>query len=238
MLVDIIIPAYNPGKYLASAIKSCLNQRYKNYTITVIDDNSTEDLQETLRRYPSVKYIRNEENIGPGASRNVGIRATNGDLISLLDADDIMYSNKLKISVETFKRKPKIGMTCGNYQILVKRVKLKRPFYKNPIKIDHASLMKRNFVASGSTTIKRSVLDDVGLFNEKYWIAEDYDMWIRIAEKYPIEYIHQILYYYSVIPRGGSLTQQKDKKEEHIQNIAEIKQASRDRLGIKVINDK
>ncbi|NQY07253.1 MAG: glycosyltransferase family 2 protein, partial [Flavobacteriaceae bacterium] len=107
----IIIPAYNPGKYLASAIKSCLNQRYKNYTITVVDDNSTEDLKETLRRYPSVNYIRNEENIGPGASRNVGIRATNGDLVSLLDADDIMHSRKLKETIKAFKKKPNIGMT-------------------------------------------------------------------------------------------------------------------------------
>ena len=238
MLVDIIIPAYNPGKYLASAIKSCLNQRYKNYTITVVDDNSTEDLKEILRRYPSVNYIRNKENIGPGASRNVGIRATNGDLVSLLDADDIMHSRKLKVTIDTFRKKQNIGMTCGNYQVLVRRVKLKKPFYKNPIGINHAALMRRNFIASGSTTIKRSVLNDVGLFSEKYWIGEDYDMWIRIAEQYPIEYIHQILYYYSVIPRGDSLTQQKDRREEHIENIAEIKQASRDRLGIKVINDK
>jgi len=231
MLVDIIIPAYNPGKYLKSAIKSCIHQRYKNYTITVVDDNSTEDVKGMLKRYPSINYIRNEENIGPGASRNVGIKATSGDLISLLDADDIMHSNKLKLSVDTFNKRPNIGMTCGNYQILVNRVRLKRPFYRNPIKIDHAALMRRNFVASGSTTIKRSVLDDVGLFDEKYWIAEDYDMWIRIAEQYPIEYIHEILYYYSVIPRGDSLTQRRDRKEEHIQNIEDIKQASTERLN-------
>ena len=55
MLVDIIIPAYNPGEYLADAIKSCLSQEYKHYTITVIDDNSSEDVKEMLKSFPSVK---------------------------------------------------------------------------------------------------------------------------------------------------------------------------------------
>jgi len=231
MLVDIIIPAYNPGEYLADAIKSCLSQEYKHYTITVIDDNSSEDVKEMLKSFPSVKYIRNEKNLGPGASRNVGIRATDGDLISLLDADDIMHKRKLRVSVDAFKRSPDIGMTCGNYQILVNRGRLMSPFYKRAVNIDHSVLMRQNFVASGSTTFKRGVTEDIGLFNEKYFISEDYDMWVRIAEKYPIEYIHEILYYYSVIPKGSSLTQRADIQGNHISNIKEIKKASLERLS-------
>ena len=91
--------------------------------------------------------------------------------------------------------------------------------------------MRQNFVASGSTTFKRQVLEDVGLFNEKYFISEDYDMWVRIAEKYPIEYIHEILYYYSVIPKGDSLTQREDVQKDHINNINEIKKASLKRMS-------
>ena len=230
MLVDIIIPAYNPGKFLFQAIRSCFAQQYKNYTITVIDDSSTEDVKSMLKKFPTVNYIRNSENMGPGASRNVGINSTKGDLISLLDADDIMHPKKLKLSVNAFKKNSEIGMTCGNYRILVNRVRLKRPFYKNPISINYSSLMKQNFVASGSTTIKREVIADLGGFNEEYRIAEDYDMWLRISEKYPIEYMHEVLYYYSIVPRGGSLTQRKDIQESHIKNIEEIKEASRKRM--------
>ena len=105
-----------------------------------------------------------------------------------------------------------------------------KPFYKKNIKIDHGTLMRQNFVASGSTSFRRSVVEDVGLFSEKYWISEDYDMWVRISEKYKIEYIHQILYYYSVIPKGDSLTQREDIQEKHIDNIKEIREASRRRL--------
>jgi glycosyltransferase involved in cell wall biosynthesis len=231
MLVDIIIPAYNPGEYLVDAIKSCLSQEYKHYTITVVDDNSSEDVKGLIKGFPSVRYIRNEKNLGPGASRNVGIRASDGDLISLLDADDIMHKRKLRVSVDAFKRRPDIGMTCGNYQILVNRGRLMSPFYKKAVNIDHSALMRQNFVASGSTTFKRGVIEDVGLFNEKYFISEDYDMWVRIAEKYPIEYIHKILYYYSVIPKGSSLTQRADIQKNHISNIKEIKKASLERLS-------
>jgi glycosyltransferase involved in cell wall biosynthesis len=238
MLVDIIIPAYNPGEYLVDAVKSCLSQKYKYYTITVIDDNSTEDIKSLLKDFPSVNYIRNDKNLGPGASRNVGIKATSGDLISLLDADDIMHPKKLKASVDIFEKMPNIGMTCGNYQILVNRKRFMKPFYKRPIKVNLSVLMRQNFVASGSTTFKRSVVEDVGLFNEEYWISEDYDMWIRIAEKYPIEYIHQILYYYSVIPKGDSLTQRDDIQINHINNIEEIREASIKRVMVNKVNDK
>jgi glycosyltransferase involved in cell wall biosynthesis len=230
MLVDIIIPAYNPGRYLADAIESCLAQEYKNYTITVIDDNSKEDVEASLRPYPEVKYIRNEKNLGPGGARNVGIRATRAPLISLLDSDDIMHPRKLRLDVKAFGDRPELGLTCGNYQILVNRNRFMRPFYKRAIKINHRSLMKQNFVASGSTTFKREVVEDVGLFNEQYWISEDYDMWVRISEKYPIEYIHEVLYYYSVVPSGSSLTQRNDVQKNHLSNIREIRDASRKRV--------
>jgi GT2 family glycosyltransferase len=229
MFVDIIIPAYNPGKYLVDAVRSCFAQEYKKYSVTVIDDYSDEDVKRLLWDFPSVKYIRNDKNLGPAASRNIGIKATGGTLVSFLDADDVMHPRKLKSSVKAFKRKADIGMICGNYRTLVNRVRLLKPFYKSEIKINHSALMRQNFVASGSVTVKRDVFDKVGYFNENYWIAEDYDMWLRISEHYPIEYIHEILYYYSVIPEGGSLTQREDIQERHIDNIEEIKKASMQR---------
>ena len=92
-------------------------------------------------------------------------------------------------------------------------------------------MMKQNFVASGSTTVKKSVFDDIGLFNEEYWIAEDYDMWVRISEKYKIKYIHEVLYYYSIVSGDSSLTQRADIQMNHIKNINKIKEESRKRVS-------
>jgi glycosyltransferase involved in cell wall biosynthesis len=230
MLVDIIIPTYNSGIYLRDAINSCYKQTYKNFNIIVIDDASEEDLTWVSREYPKVKYIRNDKNIGPAASRNVGIASSSGELISMLDADDIMHNQKLSMSVNAFTKNPNIGMVCGNYQILVNRKSLLRPFYKNPISISYQTLMRQNLVASGSVTMRRDVVNSVGMFDEKYWISEDYDMWLRISEAYPIHYIHEIMYFYSVIPKGGSLTQRDDIQRDHIANINEIRNLSIERM--------
>jgi GT2 family glycosyltransferase len=92
--------------------------------------------------------------------------------------------------------------------------------------------MSQNFVASGSTTIRRDVFNKIGPFNEKYWIAEDYDYWLRISELYPIEYIHKVMYYYRIIPNGGSLTQRSDIQLKHAENIKEIRKASIDRMDL------
>jgi len=225
MLVDVIIPVYNPGHYLDEALKSCIKQTYSDYKITVVDDCSTENIMPIISKYRGISYIRNTENMGPAASRNVGIKNSNGSLISLLDADDVWDPNKLLYSVREFKKDGGIGMTCGNYRIMTSSRVLK-PFYKKSIAINHRMLMKNNYVASGSVTVKRSVIDDVGLFNKDYWIAEDYDLWLRISEKYPIKYIHKILYYYRIVKGGGSLTQRDDVQEAHEFNLSKIKKES------------
>lgn len=230
MLVDIIIPAHNPGKLLNKAIDSCLKQTYKNYNIIVVDDASSEDVLGNLIKHPKVSYIRNDKNVGPAESRNIGIRAGSGDLISLLDADDFMCDRKLKLSVQKFKDDPSIGLTCGNYKIFANN-RLMGPFYKKPILIDHKALLRINYVASGSTTFSRAVVNDIGLFDSRYWIAEDYDYWLRISEKYKIEYIHDVLYYYTVVTNGKSLTQRADIQNVHNKNLEEIRAASIKRIS-------
>lgn len=228
--VDIVIPAYNPGAYLKDAIESVLSQTYKDYNLFVIDDCSTENIENITRFYPSVNLLKTDKNSGPSAARNLGIKAGSAEFISFLDSDDIMHKEKLEKSISVLEKKPEVGMTCGNYRIVYNRKALLKPFYKNPVKIDHKLLMRQNFVASGSTTVRRSVLDEVGLFDESLWISEDYDLWVRISEKYKIEYIHDILYYYSVFPSMGSLTNKPESSEVGRKNNLLIRKRSIERM--------
>jgi glycosyltransferase involved in cell wall biosynthesis len=232
MKVDIIIPAYNPGSYIIDAIESCLGQSYKKYEIFIVDDCSTQSLDYLKKKFPKINLLKTPKNSGPAAARNLGIKNSSGDLISFLDADDIMMRDKLYFSIKKFSENPNIGMTCGNYQILVNRNKIKNPFYKKSLNINWKTLMVNNYVASGSVTVKRNILDDIGLFNEKYWIGEDYDLWLRISEKYEIGYIHQILYCYSKIIGGNSLTDRTDIQKQHLKNLEMIKKESKERVGI------
>jgi glycosyltransferase involved in cell wall biosynthesis len=233
--VDIIIPAYNPGTFLDEAIQSALSQTHDNINIIVVDDNSSEDVESIVKKYSNIKYIRNEKNLGPAASRNVGIKSSDAPYVSLLDADDIWYNHKLELSLDSFNKNPEIGMTCGNYHVLLNRRRLSKPFYSRPIKITWEKMMRQNFIASGSTTIKRDVLESIGLFDEELWISEDYDCWIKISENYPIHYIHRPLYKYSVIPSGNSLTNNSNILKNQDKNILQIRNNSKDRVRKKIL---
>lgn len=231
MKVDIIIPAFH-GVYLKDAIDSCLNQTYKNYQITVVDDCSpNHNVKKICDLYPKVRYLRTEANLGPAGARNFGIKNTSFEIISFLDEDDIMEQNKLFYSIEEFKKDSSIGMTCGNYRVLLNG-KLKPQFYKRAIQIEYKNLLRTNFVATGSVSIKRDTLNTVGYFNEEYWIGEDYDLWLRCSELYPIKYIHKVLYFYRVIPQGNSLTQREDIQRKHLENITKIRKESIERVKI------
>jgi len=227
MNVDVIIPVYNNSRYLEDALASCMLQTYKTFKVFVVDDNSTEDIESVINKFKNVidiTYIKNDENFGPSKSRNIGISMGKGELVSFLDSDDVWDENKLSRSVNIFYIDKSVGMTCGNYRIWVNRRKVMSPFYKKSIKVDFDALKKVNFVASGSVTVRRKVLEDVGLFNENYKIAEDYDLWIRISKKYKIHYIDKVLYLYSRVSDGKSLTKRTDltthrkKVHEEIKN--------------------
>jgi glycosyltransferase involved in cell wall biosynthesis len=224
--VDVIMPIYNSKEYLIDALQSCVNQTYKNFIVYVIDDNSTENIKEVLDIFEqklNIVYIRNRENFGPSKSRNFGIKSGNSKYISFLDADDYWEPKKLELSIGEFKRNTEIGMVCGNYRRWEDRAFLSQPFYNKKISINFLSLKRVNYIASGSVTIKRSVIEDVGLFNPSYRIAEDYDLWIRVSKKYKISYIHDNLYRYCCINNGKSLTNRSDLKEHGIDTIKKIK---------------
>jgi len=222
MKVSVIIPAYEP-LYLKDALESAYRQSYTNYEIIVIDDCSKRiDIEKQIKN-SEVTLLRMKENSGPAAARNFGVKHSSGDLISFLDADDIWAPHKLSFSVRKFEDKD-VGLTCGNYRIFLNRRRLKTSFYKNPITIDFKKLLNINYIASGSVTISRKAFDECGPFDEKLWLAEDYKLWLSIAAKYKIEYIHDILYFYSICKNGNSLTQRRELQMRHLEIINKIKE--------------
>ena len=105
-LVSVIIPFYNNIEVLHTAINSVLDQTYKNVEIILIDDYSSNSLDQ-IKKYlliEKVKYFRNESNKGPGFSRNVGIENSSGDYLAFLDADDTWLNNKLEIQLNYMQK--------------------------------------------------------------------------------------------------------------------------------------
>lgn len=230
MNIDVIIPVFNQARYLGQAIESCLRQGVLKRNIYVVDDCSLDNPELVAKKYGAT-FLKTEYNMGPAAARNMAIKNSNSELISFLDADDVMLPGRILESVDAlFNSESK--MVCGNYRIWVNRLSLTNPFYKNPIIIDYNNLIKKNYVASGSVTIRREILDKIGLFNEEYRLAEDYDLWLRISEKYKISYIHNPLYlYHRDTINKKSLTSNPKNLELLLSNIEKIKKSSLERVS-------
>src|SRR5690554_960556 len=93
-LVSVIIPFYSRSDWLEEAVESVLNQTYDKIEIIVINDGSKENLNKFLKKYGKKIIYYTQENRGPGAARNQGMKIAKGKYLSFLDSDDLWLSNK------------------------------------------------------------------------------------------------------------------------------------------------
>ncbi len=117
-MVSIIIPTYNDGPVVYQAIDCSLNQTYENREVIVVDDGSTDDTELTLKRKYSgrIIYVR-QENKGPGAARNTGVRTASGKYVQFLDADDLLEPDKISIQIERLQNLPAKALSYCDYAI-------------------------------------------------------------------------------------------------------------------------
>jgi glycosyltransferase involved in cell wall biosynthesis len=192
--VSIIIPTYNRAHFLPDAIESVFAQTYRNWELIVVDDGSTDNTKEVVEKYGSrVRYFY-QENKGPGAARNLGIRQARGEYIAFLDSDDMWMPEKLERQVRLFEREPDVGLAgCGCYY--VDEGGTVRGAEQAPYTIDHKDMQVRcALVGSTDAAMARRVcFEEVGLFDESLLRCEDWDMWLRISKRYTVKCIRDPL---------------------------------------------
>jgi len=229
MNVDVIIPIFNQTKYLEAALNSCLKQGILKKNIYLIDDCSSDSPEKIAMKY-GINFLKTDTNSGPAAARNLGIKNSSSEYIAFLDADDAMLPGRILASLNSLMQND-AAMVCGNYRFWINRITITSPFYKKEIDISYDNMIKNNFVASGSVMVKRKILEEVGNFNESYLLAEDYDLWLRIVEKYKINYIHDPLYlYHRDTINKVSLTSNPKNLNLLLTNVEKIKQDSIKRM--------
>ncbi|RLG07017.1 MAG: glycosyl transferase [Thaumarchaeota archaeon] len=180
------MPVYNEEASIKKAIKTVIDQTYKKFELIVIDDGSTDgtsNIVKTLQKLDErIIYLRNEENRGTTYSLNRGLRKASGEYIARIDGDDWYHPRKLELQVKFLERRSEYGIV-GTFYILVDEsghaVKVRLP-------VTHSEIMKRmayrNAFAHSSIMVRRSVLDMVGYYDERYEYAQDYDLYFRILE--------------------------------------------------------
>ncbi len=199
--VSVIIPTFNRADRVIRAISSVLEQTFIDFEIIVIDDGSTDETEKTVARFNDrIKYIVQPANLGVSAARNTGIKNSSAPFIAFLDSDDHWLPEKLEVQMRFFETSAN-AMACQTEEIWIRkgrRVNPRKKHLKPSGDIFEPSL-KLCLVSPSAVMLRRSLLDDVGLFDENLPACEDYDLWLRIACRHPVYLIQQPL----IIKEGG-----------------------------------
>ncbi len=197
--VSVIIPTFNRSALVSRAIESVLAQTYPVNEIIVVDDGSTDDTEQVIRKYENgVRYIR-QENAGVSAARNRGIKAATGEWIAFLDSDDEWLPNLVGTHEQALSNHPDCKWSFCNFQFAGGSVQQsttveKAVSFKGVVGYFDALMRGIRFPTAGFL-IHRSVFDIVGKFNPGMRTGEDIDLCARIAMRYPrIAYSPEICY--------------------------------------------
>jgi glycosyltransferase involved in cell wall biosynthesis len=203
--VSVVIPTFNRAHKVRRAISSVLSQTHNRYEIIVVDDGSSDGTGSGLAPFGHrIEYRVHSANAGVSAARNSGIKAARYPLVSFLDSDDYWLPEKLAVQVRFHEENPD-AVASQTEEIWIRkgrRVNPGRRHRKLSGDIFVPSL-KLCLVSPSAVMIRRPLLDEVGLFDESLPACEDYDLWLRIACRYPIPLIERPL----VVKEGGRADQ-------------------------------
>ena len=197
----VIIPLYNKEKYIENAIKSVLNQTFTDFNLLIINDFSTDKSVEIASKYISdtVEIIHHEKNAGLAAARNTGIKNTNSNYITFLDADDLWKPTFLESIFQLIQNFPEARIFGTNYEEVWDAV-IKNPCngseilaidfkgYINFFKIN----VKQGIYNHGSVCFHKEVFEKVGYYNEDIGFSEDLDFNIRANYNFKLAYDNSV----------------------------------------------
>ena len=197
-LVSVIIPTFNRGYCVAESIRSVLAQG--ELELIVVNDGSKDATAKELTSFPTIQIINLAENHGVSYARNKGLERARGSLICFLDSDDLWEEGKLKAQVQWMQLHPEC-MAVYTDEIWIRngvRVNPMKKHQKYSGDIFRQSL-PLCIVSPSSVMLRKSVLDEVDGFDELMPVCEDYDLWLRIAVRYPFKFLREKL----ILKRGG-----------------------------------
>jgi glycosyltransferase involved in cell wall biosynthesis len=189
--VSVIVPVFNRPAFVGEAIRSALSQECPGgLEIVVVDDGSTDDTPRVLADLASaddrVRVIR-QENAGPAHARNHAMREAQGDLLALLDSDDVWLPGKLAAQVALLDAHPAAAFAHSDVDEFWEDgdgAWTRRP----PIVSGDVLriLLKRNVIHTMTVVLRRAVIEEVGGFDPAYPPCEDWDLWLRITARHPV----------------------------------------------------
>jgi len=192
LTVSVVIPTFNRAAFLEEALRTVHLQTLRVAEIVVVDDGSTDNTREVVQSMPGVRYIY-QQNAGPAAARNRGIREANGDLIAFLDSDDLWVPEKTAIQVEFLSSHQRVDICFGLMANFEGDPSLAEPEIKDQdvyqalrdgaadVKDIFSLFLRWNAVPTPAVVMRKNCFQRSGYFPENMRQAEDYALWLRAA---------------------------------------------------------
>lgn len=200
--VSVVIPTYNRAHLTGRAIRSVLNQTYHDFEIIVVDDGSTDNTEEVIKKIQEqdkrIRYIQHEKNKGAAAARNTGIKAAQGEYIAFQDSDDEWLPEKLEKQMKAFATAPAgVGVVYTGHWRIEDNKKIYMPSSMVTQKEGniHKELLKEGFgfVITPSAVIRKKCFEKSGMFDENLPRLQEWELFIRVSKYYKFKCIDEPL---------------------------------------------
>ena len=231
---SVVVPTYNTLSHLPAALASVMAQNVEDIEVLVCDDGSNDGtaqwLAKVAAKMPNLKIFEGG-GLGPAHARNILISVANSNLIAFLDADDFWWPNKLKNEIEFHRREPRIALTFTDYLHVDPNGRLYgtafdywRPQFIDRsrdgfIRLEHPleNLLSINVIGTSCCVAKREYLQNANGFSTHLASAEDWDLWLRLAERNDVAVSASVTMSY--LMRTGGETSNRKARINAMQSI-------------------
>jgi glycosyltransferase involved in cell wall biosynthesis len=203
--ISVIIPTYNYARYLRDAIDSVLAQTVAPLEIIVVDDGSTDDTPQVLAAYGEKIRAIHQSNLGVAAARNTGLAAARGECIAFLDSDDLWLPRKLELQIARLESDPSLGLVhCGaetfDGEATLDVLEGMEGWVGEAIlRLDRMVIP----VPGSGILLPKRIIGEVGDFDVRLPPSDDWDLCYRVAARYPIGFVPEVLVRYRL--HGGGI---------------------------------
>ena len=211
--ISVIMPSYNQGRFIKTAIDSVLAQEYPALECVVIDAGSTDDTHAILEAYKKQVTVVNVPGMPQSEAMNKGLELSRGDIITFLNADDVSSDHTYSIVSKYFRQRQGLDMVYGDFHIIDETGK--RLLTHREIAFHRPSyLFLGQFISYPTVFFRRRVCSKVGRFDSSLRFAMDQDYWLRVARHGKIEHIPAVLASFRWHPNSKSVVYEKEARKE------------------------
>ena len=196
--VSVLIPVYNRERYVGAAVDSILAQSLSDYEILLIDDGSTDRSLDVMQAYtdPRVRVVCNERNLGIPRTRNIGLQLAHGEYIALLDSDDVAHPQRLEKQVAFLDRHPDYAQIGSWERTMDEQGQALKKTKRRPVAAEDVHVQLLFQCSQGNPTVmaRTAILREYG-YHTDYPSCEDYELYVRLAKRYKLGNLPEVLVY-------------------------------------------